>query len=229
MLTSIVIEESSKTPTDASDSNIKFGLLKLKGVILIMEQILLNVEDRVQKTKKFREEGFIQGVVYGGNEEGAKSIKIEEAPLKRILYKHGSNVKLWVCHGKDKKFGFIKEIQKHPVTNKIIHIDIQLVSKNQNVKMQIPIVFKGEEELKAKQLQFIVNKADVEVAGKIEYMPEVVYVEAGNKNAGDTITFEDLNLDKSIKSHEKAEEVYATITKVMIEEEPEEEEEKTEE
>ncbi|SMC24659.1 large subunit ribosomal protein L25 [Clostridium acidisoli DSM 12555] len=192
-----------------------------------MEQIVLDVEQRIQKTKKFKEDGFIAGVIYGGNAENTKSVKIQEVSLKKILSKHGSNVKLWVKYGDEKKFGFIKEIQREPLTNKIIHIDVQLVSKDQNIKMQIPIVFKGEEELKANQLQIQAHKSDVEVLGKIDLMPEVVYVDVSKKNAGDTIVFEDFNLDKNIKAHDKEDEIYATITKLIIEEETEDEAEET--
>lgn len=192
-----------------------------------MEQIVLDVEQRIQKTKKFKEEGFIAGVIYGGKTENTKAVKIPEVSLKKILSKHGSNVKLWVKYGDEKKFGFIKEIQRQPLTNKIIHIDVQLVSKDQNIKMQIPIVFKGEEELKANQLQIQAHKLDVEVLGKIDLMPEVVYVDVSKKNAGDTIVFEDFNLDKNIKAHDKEDEIYATITKLIIEEETEDEAEET--
>lgn len=186
-----------------------------------MEQIILNVAQRTKKTKKFREEGFVPGVIYGGNAEKAEPIKIQEAPLKKILLRHGMNAKLGIQFGDEKKFGFIKEIQRQPVTNKIVHVDLQFVSKDQDVKLQIPIVFKGEEELRASQLQLNVNKLEVEVLGKIDLMPEVIHVDVSQKNAGDTITFKDLNLNENIKTHDKIDEVYASITNLIIEKEVE--------
>lgn len=186
-----------------------------------MEQIILNVAQRTKKTKKFREEGFVPGVIYGGNSEKAEPIKIQEASLKKILSKHGMNAKLGIQFGNEKKFGFIKEIQRQPVTNKIVHVDVQFVSKDQAVKLQIPIVFKGEEVLRSKQLQLNANKLEAEVLGKIDLMPEVINVDVSEKNAGDTITFKDLNLNESIKTHDKIDEVYATITNLIIEKEVE--------
>lgn len=188
-----------------------------------MEQIILDVEQRVNKTRKFREEGFVPGVVYGGKSEKAESIKVKEIALKKILSKHGMNAKLGIQFGDEKKSGFIKEIQRQPLTNKIVHIDIQFVSKDQNVKLQVPIVFKGEEELVSKQLQLNVNKQEAEVLGKIDLIPEVIHVDVSQKNAGDTITFKELNLDESIKSHDKLDEVYAAVTNLVIEKEIEDE------
>lgn len=188
-----------------------------------MEQIVLDVEQRVKKTKKFREEGFVPGVIYGGNSEKSEAIKIQEASLKKILSKHGMNAKLGIQFGDEKKFGFIKEIQRQPVTNKIVHVDLQFVSKDQDVKLQIPIVFKGEEELRARQFQLNVNKQEAEVLGKIDLMPEVIHVDVSQKNAGDTITFKDLNLNKEVKTHDKIDEVYAVVTNLIVEKEIEDE------
>ncbi|MFT8315783.1 MAG: 50S ribosomal protein L25 [Clostridium sp.] len=188
-----------------------------------MEQIVLDVTQRVKKTKKFREEGFVPGVIYGGNSEKSEAIKIQEASLKKILSKHGMNAKLGIQFGDEKKFGFIKEIQRQPVTNKIVHVDLQFVSKDQDVKLQIPIVFKGEEELRARQFQLNVNKQEAEVLGKIDLMPEVIHVDVSQKNAGDTITFKDLNLNENIKTHDKIDEVYASVANLVIEKEIEDE------
>ncbi len=182
-----------------------------------MEQIILNAAKRIEKTKKFREEGFIPGVIYGDSVAEADSVKFEETSLKKILARHGSNVKLWIKCGDNKKFGFIKEIQRHPVSNKIIHLDVQLVSKDHEVKLQIPIAFKGEAALEKRQLQLHVHKSEVDVLAKIGLVPEFLNVDVSEKNSGDTITSKDFDLDKQIKVHDKENEAYATITKLMAE------------
>lgn len=189
-----------------------------------MEQVLLNVEPRKNKTKKFREEGFIPGVIYGGGSGKSDPIKIQEASLKRILSSHGMSAKLLIKSGDEKKFGFIKEIQRTPVTNKIVHVDVQFVSKDQDIKMKIPILFKGEEELRGKQLQLSVNKLEAEVIGKLDLIPEVIHVDVTEKAAGDSITFKDLNLDQSIRTHDKEDEIYASVSNLILEKDIEEEE-----
>jgi large subunit ribosomal protein L25 len=187
-----------------------------------LEQVILNVEPREKTAKKFKEEGYVPAVIYGNGSE-PKSVKIPEMSLKKMLAVHGQNVKLWVECGEDKKFGFIKEIQRQPVTNKIRHIDIQLVARDKDVKIQIPIIFDGEEALKKIQLQLQIRKAIVEVFGKIDLMPDVIHVDVSKKERNDTITFEEFKLDSSLKSSDNEDEVYGTITSFIIEEEEEEE------
>jgi len=186
-----------------------------------LEQVILNVEPREKTAKKFKEEGYVPAVIYGNGSE-PKSVKIPEMSLKKMLAVHGQNVKLWVECGEDKKFGFIKEIQRQPVTNKIRHIDIQLVARDKDVKIQIPIIFDGEEALKKIQLQLQIRKAIVEVFGKIDLMPDVIHVDVSKKERNDTITFEEFKLDSSLKSSDNEDEVYGTITSFIIEEEEEE-------
>lgn len=178
-----------------------------------MEEIILNAFERPTKTKKFREDGFIAGVIYGDTVKNADSVKFEEVPLKKVLAKHGVNAKVWIKYGEDKKYGFIKEVQRHPVSDKIIHIDVQLVSKKHEIKLQLPILFKGEEKLTTKLLQLQVHKAEIDVSGRMDLMPDAVSVDVSGKELGDTITINDFDLDKQIKVNDKTDEIYASIAK----------------
>ncbi|MBU3137005.1 50S ribosomal protein L25 [Clostridium gasigenes] len=190
-----------------------------------MEKNILNAFERTTKSKRFKENGFIAGVIYGDNVKEATSVKFEESSLKKILSKHGSNAKVWVKYGEGKKFGFIKEIQRHPVTAKITHIDVQLVSKNHEIKLQLPIEFKGEKNLVANLLKLNIQKTEIDVFGKMALMPDVVVIDVSEKKLGDTITIKNFNLDKEIKISDNEDEIYATITRLVEENNAESEEE----
>ncbi|MBB6624537.1 50S ribosomal protein L25 [Clostridium gasigenes] len=190
-----------------------------------MEKNILNAFERTTKSKRFKENGFIAGVIYGDNVKEATSVKFEESSLRKILGKHGSNAKVWVKYGEGKKFGFIKEIQRHPVTAKITHIDVQLVSKNHEIKLQLPIEFKGEKNLVANLLKLNIQKTEIDVFGKMALMPDVVVIDVSEKELGDTITIKNFNLDKEIKISDNEDEIYATITRLVEENNAESEEE----
>lgn len=181
-----------------------------------MDNIILTAFERKHDKKKFNENGFIAGVIYGDSIKQAVSVKFEETPLKKLLAKHGSNAKLWVNYQDDKKLGFIKEIQRHPVTAKITHIDVQLVSKNHEIKLQLPIYYKGEEALSAKSLQLQVHKSEIDVFGRMDLMPDAISIDISEKELDDTITIKDFNLDKQIKVSDDDNEVYAIISHLRI-------------
>jgi len=184
-----------------------------------MEQVILNALERVKGNKRFKEDGFIAGVMYGEGSTEATSVKFELVPLKKILGKHGSNAKVVVKYGEDEKIGFIKEIQRHPVTAKITHIDVQLVSKDQEIKLQLRIAFNGEEGLISKRLQLQVQKPEIDVLGKMAIMPDAVSIDISEKEFGDTITIKDFVLDEQIKITDDEDQVYASITQMKEEEE----------
>lgn len=176
-----------------------------------MEEIILNAMDRAIEPGKFKETGFIAGVLYGDGIAEAVSVKFQEAILKKIIAKHGIHAKIWITYGEDKKFGFLKEVQRHPITWAITHIDVQIVSKTHEIKMQLPINFKGEDHLIAKQLRLQVFKSEIGVLGRMDIMPDSIDTDISAKELGYTITIKDFNLDKQIKVSDKEDEIYGTI------------------
>ena len=188
-----------------------------------MEQVILNALERTVDNKRFTEEGFIAGVMYGDGSTEATAVKFELIPLRKILGKHGSNAKVVVKYGEEKT-GFIKEIQRHPVTAKITHIDVQLVSKDHEIKMQLHIAFKGEEALIPQRLQLQVQKSEIDVIGKMAIMPDALSVDVSQMKLGDAITIKNFELDKQIRVTDKEDEVYASITQMKEEVEEEVEE-----
>ncbi|MBU3129405.1 50S ribosomal protein L25 [Clostridium tagluense] len=186
-----------------------------------MEKVILDAFERIPGNKKFKEDGFIAGVIYGDNIEEAIAVKIELMPLKKILGKHGSNAKVWVKYGEDKKFGFIKEIQRHPVTAIINHVDIQVVSLDHEIKLQLPLSFKGEANLIDNLLELNIHKSEIDVFGNMALMPDGVSVDVSGKKLGDTITIKDFDLDAKIKVTDEEDQIYAAIVarKEQVEEE----------
>jgi large subunit ribosomal protein L25 len=195
---------------------------KPKGVFF-MGEIILKAMARSEKPKKVRNAGFIPGVLNGPG-TSSTSVQFETVSLNKIIARHGTNAKLWVLLGAEKKFGFIKEIQKHPVEDKVIHIAIQLVSKDQASKMKLPITFHGHVELEQRFLQVQVYKSEVEVEGKAVLIPDVVVVDVSKKESGESITSIDFHLPPEIKILDPEHEIYAIIKAIKAEivEEPEE-------
>lgn len=181
-----------------------------------MEEILLQAIERTKQPGRFRESGFVPGVLYGDSVTGATSVKFETQALKKVLANHGSNAKVWIMFKNSKKFGFIKEVQNNPISGGVVHVDVQIVSKDHELKLHIPIVFKGEEELKQRQLQLQVYKSEIIVLGKMNLMLDAIHVDVSEKKLGDAITLIDLDLDKQLKVSEKEDATFGMIINLKI-------------
>ena len=176
-----------------------------------MKEIILEATDRIKQPGKFKEEGFVPGVLYGDGVDKATSVKFNTIALKKILSSHGSNAKVWINHNNSKKFGFVKEVQKDAVSEKIIHIDVQMVSKDHEIKLQLPIFYRGEEELKNRQLVMQTYKSEIGVFGKMALMPDTIYVDVSDKKLGDTITVSNFNLDSMLEINEKDDLIFGIV------------------
>jgi len=190
-----------------------------------MEEIILDAIERADG--KFRESGFVAGVLYGDGIVAATPVKFEEKSLNKVLSKHGNSAKIWVNINNSKKYGFIKEVQRKAMTRTVSHIDVQIVSKDHEIKIQIPITFQGEDSLVVRQLQLQVYKSELNVYGKMALMPDVLTVDVSKMELGDTITLDNFDLDKLLKI-ENEDVVYGTIINLRVQPVEEVEEVETE-
>jgi len=185
-----------------------------------MEKIILKAteRERSEKSNQLRKAGFTPGVLNGRGMESV-SVKFETIALNKIISKHGRNAKLWVDLGDEKKFGYIKEVQRQPVEGNVIHVAIQIVSKDQEIKMKLPIVFQGQAELEHHLFKLQVCKSEIEVEGKTELIPDVAVADVSGKTAGENITALDFHLPPDIKVLDAEHEIYAVVKAVAVKEE----------
>ena len=175
-----------------------------------MEEIILKAKARSTDTKIVKNSGFIPGVLYGPGTVST-SVVFESIPLNKIISKYGKNAKLWVDLDNEKKFGYIKEIQRHPVEGKTIHVAITLLSLDQEVKIQLPITYRGIVELEHRLLSLQVYKTGIKVSGIGANMPDCVVADVSEKVFGDEITAGDFHLPPEIKILDSENETYAGI------------------
>lgn len=180
-----------------------------------MDETTIRAVERHGKPNKVRSEGFAPGVLNGPGTASAM-VQFDPLALSRVITKHGPNAKVWVEYGAEKSFGFIKEIQKQPVEGKILHVAVQLVSKDQEVKMHLPITFHGIGEMEHRMLKVQVYKSEAEVFGKAELLPDSIVVDVSGKELGAEITAGDFCLPPDIKIADAVGEIYAVIKPTSV-------------
>jgi large subunit ribosomal protein L25 len=111
-------------------------------------EITLNVEVRAAKgTKKelstLRTGSKIPAVVYGG-QKGPVNIALSEKELMAARRKGGVNAILHLKHEKGTETVVVKELQRHPVTDRPVHADFQRISMTQKIEARVPLNVIGE-------------------------------------------------------------------------------------
>ena len=97
-----------------------------------------------KKVKALRREGMTPVHMYGGTTPPS-SLQVEGRLLRRILPQVGRNVPLTVrVEGLDgDNICFVREVQRHPVTEDVLHVDFLRVEATQTVGADVPIVLEG--------------------------------------------------------------------------------------
>ncbi|PKM67677.1 MAG: 50S ribosomal protein L25 [Firmicutes bacterium HGW-Firmicutes-2] len=187
-----------------------------------MEEIIIEALERPKKSGKFKEQGFVPGVLYGEGIEATTSVKFDALIVRKLISHHGSNAKVWVQYKGSKKFGFVKEVQFDPLSRRLLHIDVQMVAKDQKIQLHVPIHFINEDSLKVNQLEFQIYKHEVTVTGDMTLMPEAIEVDVSTLALGDQITYADFKLEESLVTDD-LELIYGVVNhlKVLEVEEPE--------
>jgi len=173
-----------------------------------MEEILLEAELRTEvgkgKVKALRDKGYIPCVVYAEGKE-SKAIKVEHSQFLRLIHHHrleNAVVSLKVRDENRQKprSCLIKEIQYDPVTEDIKHVDFNEISLTKAIKVNVPIVAKGEPvgvKQEGGSLEHILWEIEVECLPTD--IPKQIEVDVSQLAIGDAIHVKDIPAPPKVK------------------------------
>ena len=94
-----------------------------------------------KESKIARKEGLVPGVLYYSGEE-AMSISIEKSILLRAM---NSGQRIFeINQDGESQYTMLKQVQYHPVTDEVIHIDLMRVRRSEKMTISVPIVLVGD-------------------------------------------------------------------------------------
>lgn len=162
-----------------------------------METIVLGVEPRVIKKKeagKLRKTGVVPAVIYHKGEETV-AISVNELALRKLVHSAESHIiDLQFPDGKIKR-SFIKAVQFHPVTDKIIHTDFQLFSAEEIIELEVPVAVSGDSAGVEKGGKLLIILHALTIKGKPEDMPDHFVVDVTALEIGHSIHVKEIPMD----------------------------------
>ena len=97
-----------------------------------------------KKVKQLRLQGVIPVHLYGAA-MSPENLQVDGLTLNRLLPQVGANIPISVEYeGQgDEKVCLVREVQRHPVTDEVIHVDFLRVDVSQTVSAEVPLVLVG--------------------------------------------------------------------------------------
>jgi large subunit ribosomal protein L25 len=181
-----------------------------------------------KKVKQLRREGVVPVHVYGWDID-AMSLQVEVQTINKVLPAVGSNIPLTVeIDGrKGESVCFVREVQRHPVTDAVLHVDFLSVNVSQTIRAEVPIVLVGNAPAVRDEGGTLLQPLQ---AVLVEALPMNVpaSVEADVSDLDDFekgVYLRDLTLDANVTVITDLDEMIARVAPPRVEEEPVVEEE----
>ena len=172
------------------------------------DQFELTAEVRADKGKGAsrrlrRLADHIPAIIYGGNKDPQPLTLIrkdlEKALENEAFYSHVLTINV----GKDKQQAILKDLQRHPAKNNVMHADFLRVDDKTVVKVHIPIHFLNETTCKGVKVQggMIQHmETDIEVQCLPGDIPEYIEVDMLEVETGQIVHLSDITLPEGVTS-----------------------------
>jgi large subunit ribosomal protein L25 len=136
-----------------------------------MDELTIEVAPRgatgKNESRRLRAAGQIPGVVYGGGREPV-TVAVDRHTMLELMRKAGSENAIYLLRlaGTDKsRHVMIREMDLHPVTRQVRHIDFQRILLTEKVRVSVPIHLTGTPDGVKNEgglLDFVTRELDVE-------------------------------------------------------------------
>ena len=97
--------------------------------------------NRSKGAKAIRRQGLVPGVLYYSGEENV-NISIDKSILFHAM--HSGQRIFEIEQEGENQYTMIKQLQYHPVTDEIIHVDLMRVRRSEKINISVPLVLVGD-------------------------------------------------------------------------------------
>ncbi|WP_071705197.1 50S ribosomal protein L25 [Murdochiella vaginalis] len=150
------------------------------------------------RVDKLRAAGQIPAVIYQKGEENAL-IQVKDLEFAHVYNKAGSSSLVDVTVDGEVKTVLIKEVQRHPYRNEVLHIDFQGVRMDEVVRLMVPVVLLHRDEIRVQPSILLQMIDEIEIECLPGDIPAQAEVDVENMQIGDVLTVADLDVAKNDK------------------------------
>ena len=113
-----------------------------------MTTLELQAEPRTtvgRRLKTLRDRGYVPSVLYGHG-ISSQSLQVEERALRLLLARGGAHnvVSLSIAGTKESHMVLMREVQRHPTSPLVLHVDFYRVVMTEKLQTHVPLVIVGE-------------------------------------------------------------------------------------
>lgn len=171
------------------------------GDILLKAQV--REETGKEISRKLRAQGLIPAILYGPSTQPIPLVVNPIAVLK-VLEKEqsaSSFLDLEITDGKTSqvKKALIKDVDFHPATDQLIHVDFYEITVGKELTLEVPIVIVGKAKGVEKGGVLEQNLRELTISCLPKLVPSHIEIDVANLDIGDSIHVADISVAEGIK------------------------------
>ena len=151
-------------------------------------------------THSLLNKGMVPGIVYGKGTEPTK-IAFENKVLLKLMHTGAfySTILDLDIEGKNEKV-LPKQLQYHPVTDKLIHFDFLRVQNDTKVSVEVPVEFLNQETCPGLKKGGVLNlvRREVELSCNANNIPDKLQFDLIKSEIGDSIKISNIELPEGV-------------------------------
>jgi large subunit ribosomal protein L25 len=142
-------------------------------------------------TRALRNADKVPCVLYGG--KNPLHFSANELDFSKLVYTPNAHTVVLEINGDQKVNAILQEIQFHPVSDKILHVDFYQLSDDKPVNMEIPVVIEGAAPgVMLEGGTLVINKRKLKVRALPKNLPDFIKVDISSLKLGNKISTADL-------------------------------------
>jgi large subunit ribosomal protein L25 len=150
-------------------------------------------------TKALRNAGKVPCVVYGGDKP--LHFAADELAFKHLVYTPNAHTVVVELDNGTKLNAVMQDIQFHPVTDKIQHVDFYQLFKDKAVTMDIPVRLQGSSIGVRNGGRLLFRKRTLAIKALPDHLPDFFDIDISKLKIGDHVAVESLLNDDFIILH----------------------------
>ena len=151
-------------------------------------------------TYSLLKKGMVPGIIYGKGTE-PKKIAFENRVLLKLMHTGSfySTILDLDIEGKNEKV-LPKQLQYHPVTDKLIHFDFLRVQNDTKVTVEVPVVFLNQDTCPGLKKGGVLNlvRREVELSCNANNIPDKLQFDLTKSEIGDSIKISNIELPEGV-------------------------------
>ena len=152
-------------------------------------------------SRRLRHAGRVPAIIYGANKD-AVSVSLSANTVKKAFANNDTfNSILNIdVQGADAESVVVKDVQRHPATGEVAHIDLQRAAADNRLVKKVPLNFVGKASAPGVKLGGLMSflQATVEVSCLAKDLPTKIDVDVSSMQAGTSMRLSELTLPEGV-------------------------------